>query len=124
MPPAPGPAAARGALAVAAGAIASLALSFTPFTRLLEDRLLDAQWHLLRVLTLKPAPDEIVIVGVDEETLRRLPQPRPLWHEPLGKALTRIAAAGPRAIGLDFPLPDRSYEQARPGLDEALALGL
>src|SRR5258708_7535706 len=39
-------------------------------------------------------------------------------------ALARIAATKPRAIALDFPLPDRSYEAIRAGLDRALFAGL
>jgi len=50
--------------------------------------------------------------------------PVELWHEPLGRALSRIAEARPRAIGLDFPLPDRSYDAIRPGLDRALFAGI
>jgi adenylate cyclase len=39
-------------------------------------------------------------------------------------ALVRIASARPRAIGLDVPLPDRSFDNVRQGLDRALLVGL
>ena len=53
-----------------------------------------------------------------------IPEPPGLWHAPLGLALARIAAAKPRAIGLDYPLPERSFDAIRPGLDRALIVGL
>jgi len=51
-------------------------------------------------------------------------EPPGLWHEPLARALARIAAAKPAAIALDFPLPERSFDNIRPGLDRALFAGL
>jgi adenylate cyclase len=111
-------------LAVMALAVAGLAFSLTPAAEHLDLRLLDLEWHLLRKFALRPAPDDILIVGVDEETLRRVKEPPGLWHEPLGKALARIAAARPRAIGLELSLPERSFDDTKPGLDRALLLGL
>ena len=37
-----------------------------------------------------------------------------MWHEPLGRALEKIAAAKPKAIGLDVTLPDRSVRRHAP----------
>jgi CHASE2 domain-containing sensor protein len=51
-------------------------------------------------------------------------EPPGLWHESLGKTLARIASVRPRAIGLDFPLPDRSYDTVKAGVDRALFVGL
>lgn len=116
-------AATRG-FAVVALAIAGLLFAFTPLAERADLVLLDAQWQALRRFDLRPAPDDIVVVGVDEATVARIAEPRGLWHEALGKGLARIAAARPRAIGLDMTLPDRSYESTRPGLDHALLLGL
>ena len=115
--------AARGFAAVAA-AILGLLFAFTPLADRADLAILDAQWSVLRRFDLRPAPDDIVVVGIDEGTLQQVPEPRGLWHEPLGKVLARIAAARPRAIGLDLALPDRSYESTRPGIDRALLLGL
>ena len=120
---APMPAATR-TIAVAAVAIAALLFSFTPLASFVDAKLLDVQWHLRQRTVSMPPPEDIVIVGIDEETLRRVPQPAGLWHEPLGLALARIAAARPRAIGPDFRLPDKSFDQAHPGLDRALGLGI
>lgn len=112
------------ALAVAALALAGLAFSLTPVARRLDEALLDADWRILRRLDPVPAPDEISIVGIDEASLEAIPEPPALWHAPLAAALVRVAAARPRAIVLDFPLPERSYDGIRPGLDRALFDGL
>lgn len=110
--------------AIAALALGGLALAFTPWTERLENGLLDAEWSVLRRFETAPAPADIVIVGVDDRTAATIAAPRELWHESLGMALVRIASARPRAIGLELPLPERSFDQVRPGLDRALMVGL
>ena len=112
------------AFAVAALAMAGFAFSITPLAGAFDDRLLDCEWSLLRKLAPKLAPDDIIIVGIDPSTVEAITAPPGLWHEPLGLALARIAASRPRAIGLDYPLPERSFEAIRPGLDRALFAGL
>jgi adenylate cyclase len=109
---------------VAAIALAGFVLSLTPLTSGLDDALLDREWRLLRNFDARPAPDDIVIVGVDPASVSAIPAPPGLWHEALGLALARIAASKPRAIGLDYPLPERSFDSIRPGLDRALLVGL
>ena len=118
-----GAAATRG-FAMVAIAAAGLLFSFTPAAERIEGFLLDLQWSVLRRYDPRPAPDDIVIVGIDDASVERIPEPRGLWHEPLGKALARIAAARPRAIGLDFALPDRSQDSVRAGVDRTLLTGL
>ena len=112
------------AFAVAAIALAGFLFSLTPVAGYVDDALLDREWRLLRQFDPRPAPDDIIIVGIDPATVSAIPEPPSLWHEALGRALARIAATKPRAIGLDFPLPERSYEAIRPGLDRALLAGL
>ena len=112
------------AVAVAAVALAGFLFSLTPVATSLDATLVDASWRTLRKFDVRPAPDEMIIVGIDPATLNAIPEPPPLWHQPLGAALARIAAAQPRAIALDFPLPERSYDNIRAGLDRALFTGL
>jgi CHASE2 domain-containing sensor protein len=116
--------AATRAFAVAAIALAGFLVSLTPLAPYLDDALLDREWRLLRQFDPRPSADDIIIVGVDPATVNAIPEPPGLWHAALGMALARIAAAKPRAIGLDFPLPDRSYDSVKPGLDRALFAGL
>ena len=109
---------------MAALAIAGFLLSLTPLATWLDEKLLDAEWRTLRVVAPQSAPDDIVIVGIDPATVDAIPAPEGLWHEALGETLVRIAAARPRAIGLAYPLPERSYDAIHPGLDRALFRGL
>jgi len=117
------PAAKRG-FAIVAIALAGLFFSLTPLAERADNALLDLEWSLLRKFAPRPAPDDIIIVGVDDASVRAVDAPPGLWHEPLGRALERIAATKPRAIGLDIALPERSYESFHPGLDKPLAQGL
>jgi CHASE2 domain-containing sensor protein len=110
--------------AVVAVALAGFLFSLTPFAERLDDALLDVEWRLLRKFAPRPGADDMIIVGVDEASVRAVDAPPGLWHEPLGRALERIAAAAPKAIGLDVALPERSYESFHPGLDRSLAAGL
>jgi adenylate cyclase len=112
------------AFAIAALAIAGLLFSLTPVAQRIDAALLDLQWSALRKFDPRPVHDDIIIVGADEASFRSIPEPLGLWHEPLGRALARIAAAKPRAIGLDVVLPDRSFDHIRPGLDRSLLVGL
>jgi len=122
--PRDGSEAVTGAFAVLALAAAGFAFSFTPLAARLDAWVLDREWALLRAAAPRPAPDDIVIVGVDEASVRAVPEPIGAWNEPLGEVLVRIASARPRAIALTIPLPDRSLDGLRPGLDRALLVGL
>ena len=112
------------AVAVAAAALAGFLFSLTPVAAFLDAAVLDSSWRVLRKLDPRPAPDEVVIVGIDPASVGAIPEPPALWHEPLARALARIAAARPTAVALDFPLPEKSYDSIRPGLDRALFNGL
>jgi class 3 adenylate cyclase len=89
-----------------------------------DHRLLDAQFRLLRANFPQAAPPEIVIVGIDEATVAAIPEPLALWHRHFGAFLDAAAGAGAKAVGLDVILPDRSYNDVVPGLDQRLLAGL
>lgn len=112
------------ALAVAAIALAGFVFSLTPAAGGLDAALLDHAWRILRKFDVRPAPDDIVIVGIDEASVGAIPEPPALWHATLGRALAQLAAQEPRAIALVFPLPERSFDSVKPGLDRALFDGL
>jgi class 3 adenylate cyclase len=109
---------------MAAVAFAGFLFSWTPLAERADLFALDQSFGVLRAAGPKPAPDDIVIVGLDEATERAIGEPIALWHVPLGEALAKIASAKPKAIGLDVTLPERSFDTIRPGLDLALAKGL
>ena len=110
--------------AIAAIALLGLAFSATPVAERVDAALLDAQWSLLRKFDPRTAPDDIIIVGIDEHTYRAIEEPLGMWHVPLGKTLALVASAKPRAIGLDVALPERSLDGVRAGLDRALLTGI
>lgn len=90
----------------------------------LDLKLLDVQFRLLRSWSPQPVSREVVVVGVDEETVRRFPEPITLWHRHLGQFLGAMAQARPAVLGIDIVLPDRSYEPVLPGSDKLLMKGL
>ena len=110
--------------AAAALALLGLLFAWTPLAQRIDLALLDTEFSFLRQFHPKDAPDDIIVVGVDDATFKAIQEPLGMWHEPLGRALEKIAAAKPRAIGLDVTLPDRSYDGMRAGLDRALLAGL
>lgn len=112
------------ALGVAAIALAGFVASLLPIFERVDASLLDLEWRVLRRFDARPSPEDIVIVGIDEATVRSIPEPPGIWHATLGHALSKLASARPRAIGLVQPLPERSYDGVKPGLDRALFEGL
>ena len=90
----------------------------------LDLKLLDSQFRLLRAWAPQPAAREIVVVGVDEETTKRFPEPITLWHRHLGKFLAAMAQAKPSVVGVDIILPDRSFEAVLPGSDKLIIKGI
>jgi len=90
----------------------------------LDLRLLDLQFGVLRDWHPRPAGVDVAIVGIDEDTVRALPEPVALWHPHLARFLKAMVAAGPAAVGLDIVLPERSYDAVVPGHDGILLRGL
>lgn len=105
-------------------ALCGVLLASLPALRWTDLKLLDAQFRLLRAWHPQPAAREVVVVGVDEETVKRLPEPVTLWHRHLGRFLAAMGAARPAAVGVDIVLPDRSYDAVVPGSDHWLLAGL
>ncbi len=82
--------------------------------------LLDRQFALLRRIATRPVARDVVIVGIDSQTVSRLPEPMALWHAHLGAFLKAASAGQASVIGLDVILPDRSYDFLIPGRDRRL----
>ncbi len=99
---------------------ATLALDALDLLAPLDQRLLDTQFRLLKQWFPRPAAREVAVVGVDDETTKRFPEPLALWHGHLAKFLSAMARAGPSVVGVDIILPDRSFEAVLPGSDKLL----
>jgi class 3 adenylate cyclase len=103
---------------------AGIAGTVLDWSRPLDLKLLDLQFKLLRDWAPRPLARDIVVVGIDEQTAKALPEPLTLWHKHLGKFLHIMAQAKPAAVGIDIVLPDRSYDAVAPGSDGALLRGI
>lgn len=107
------------------GAVLLLAVlpALTGLFAVSDMKLLDLQFRLLRRHFPASAP-EVVVVGIDDATVERMPEPLALWHPHLGRLLGGIARARPAAIGVDIILPDRSFDAIVAGYDRALLAGI
>ena len=96
----------------------------TSATERFDLKVLDFQFKLLRAWFPRPVTRDVVVIGVDEDTVKRFPEPITLWHTHLSRLFGAMVLARPAAVGLDIVLPDRSYELVMPGSDRALFKGL
>lgn len=99
-------------------------LGATRATERYDLKVLDFQFKLLRAWFPQPVTREVIVIGVDEDTVKRFPEPITLWHTHLSRLFGAMVVARPTAVGLDIVLPDRSYESVMPGSDRALFKGL
>jgi len=93
-------------------------------TEPIDLRLLDWQFVVLRSWHPRPALQEVVVVGIDDATVKALPEPVTLWHRHLARFLQALVIARPAAVAVDIVLPDRSYDTVLPGYDAALLRGI
>ncbi len=100
------------------------ALQFSPPIGLLDLKLVDIGFSLLRQIAPRPATVTPVLIAADEATLAAFREPIALWHRYLGGILASLGNAKPRAVGIDIELPQRSHDYLQPGLDLALARGI
>jgi adenylate cyclase len=108
-------------LAIGVGAIAAQS---SDWMTLANGKLLDASFALWRSAAPEPALRDVAVIGIDVEDLRKYDDPRDFWHAHYGRLLAALAKAKPAVVGLDVVLPQRSYQQLIPGLDQALLKGL
>src|SRR5204863_10222129 len=84
----------------------------------------DQQSELLRAIHPRPVANEVVLIGIDDETEAEFVEPVALWHRHFAQVLHALAKAKPRAVGVDIVLPERSFDKIVPGLDLAMMRGL
>ncbi|HYB50735.1 MAG TPA: CHASE2 domain-containing protein [Burkholderiaceae bacterium] len=119
----------RGLLAAVAGLALALGVGETlSVIERADENLFDAQVNIVRAMRdpqgAGSVVQQVVVVGIDESSLAQQGVPMGLLHAALGRALQAIAGAGPRAIGLDLALPERSFDHLVAGLDSELMRGL
>jgi class 3 adenylate cyclase len=102
----------------------ALILPWTGFVAALDLRAIDQQVFFLRAYAPRSVENDVVIVGIDEETDKALREPYTLWHPYIGDFFKAMAQARPAVVGLDINLPDRSYNFLLKGLDAKLLRGI
>jgi adenylate cyclase len=108
-------------------ALCCLCAALLPFTspvQWLDHKLLDAGQRVLQAFAPHEAGIEVVVIGIDDATLRAFPEPLALWHLRLSTLFSALSEAAPRAVGLDVELPDRSLAFIQPELDRTLLRAL
>ncbi len=90
----------------------------------LDNKILDGQFALQRDHFPRPVENDVIIVGIDNDSRDALKEPINLWHQHYAHFLQAMALARPRAVALDIVLPDRSYEFMLPGFDKTLRDGI
>ena len=96
------------------------AFRLSPWAEWLDNKALDQQFRLLRSLAVKPAAQEVIVVGINDDTFDALPEPMALWHPYIGALFPAMSAASATAVSLDIILPERSYNFLVPGYDRQL----
>ena len=104
--------------------VAAIAMQSSDWMALANGKLIDASFAFWRSAAPEPAGRDVTVIGIDVEDLRKYDDPRDFWHAHYGRLLAGLAKAKPAVVGLDVVLPQRSYQQLVPGLDQALLKGL
>jgi class 3 adenylate cyclase len=104
----------------------SVALGFSYFQAGdgLSRRILDRQFYLLHQHAAQPVQNDVVIVGIDEESFSKFKEPFELWHPYLASFLRAMEVARPSVVGLDIALPERSYQFMLPRYEEGMVKAL
>jgi CHASE2 domain-containing sensor protein len=84
----------------------------------------DWQMRTLRRIHPRPVPNDVVLIGIDEDTYAKYPEPFALWHRRFAGVLHALAKARPEAVGVDVTLPERSFDNILPGSDLAIMRAL
>ncbi len=79
--------------------------AWLPARALLDHRILDTQFRLLRATGPLPVADDPVLVGIDEATYSAFEWPLGLWHPHLATFLDAMRTAGARLVVLDVLMP-------------------
>lgn len=78
------------------------AFSYSPLSATFNGLVLDTQFNGLRELFPVEAPNDIVIVGIDEQTYDAFDRPSGLWHSYVGELLLGVAEAKPKLVVMDL----------------------
>jgi class 3 adenylate cyclase/CHASE2 domain-containing sensor protein len=75
----------------------------------IDNAVFDVGSAVLRQYFPQNIDENVLVVGIDEEFLRSIPEPLTLGHAYLGKFLEAMAIAQPLSVGMDIVLPEKSF---------------
>jgi CHASE2 domain-containing sensor protein len=104
--------------------VVGLLASQLPVVRTIDNWLLDAQFRVLRTIQPRPIADDIVIVGIDEESYEKSDRPVGVWHQPIGKFITALIESEAKVIAFDVVLPVKKYATLIEGHNKVLELAV
>ena len=111
------------ALVATAVVLVALLLPFLPLTRVLDLAVLDGLFRARR--TLHPTScQDVVLVGVDLDSEKAFDEPLAVWHRHFASVFQGLAKGEARGVGVDYNLPERSFDKFLPGSDLALMRGI
>ncbi len=86
----------------------------------------DRQMRLLREHFPQLVENDVVLIGTDAESEKVFLEPIALWHLHFARTYRALALAKPLAVGVDFGLPERSFDDLVPGMriDRAMMMSL
>ncbi|MEO8136306.1 MAG: CHASE2 domain-containing protein [Betaproteobacteria bacterium] len=109
------------ALVVLLLTVAGVLLSLVPQARLVDLKLVDVDFGLLRQIAPHRAPDDFVLIGIDAATVRSPADLPAVWQRQLGGLLRGLAASKPQIVILEAGLPAQAL---KPAEDAELIAGL
>jgi len=92
--------------------------------KLWDAKLYDFQVDVFRNNNEQTLSDDVVLIGIDEQTYQQFREPLALWHKHFGLMFKILAKAEIAVLGLDLSMPDRSYNNLIKGQDQALLTGM
>lgn len=103
--------------------VVALGFSYFQIGESLSRKILDRQFNLLHQRA-HPIQNDVVIVGIDEESFKEFKEPFELWHPHLAGFLQAMKVAKPSVLGLDITLPEQSYQFMLPHYEEGMVAAL
>jgi class 3 adenylate cyclase len=85
----------------------------SPVAEILHGHVLDEQFQVLRHLFSDSSADNIVVVGIDEQTYESFDRPSGIWHHYVGEFLLAAAESQPESVVVDL-LFERWYKDLVP----------
>lgn len=79
-----------------------MAITYSPLSTTLNGLVLDQQFSSLRNFSPIETPDDIVIIGIDEQTYEAFDRPSGIWHSYIGDLLMGVVEAKPKLVVMDL----------------------